>query len=131
MWFVSVNVSFASETFAVARVLAVGPATVIVGACTYLAPSSDTAISVTLSTPATDSPWSIPNTLLSIVPPCPSIGGLDTVAATPLSVLPPKLDVNVKPVFVSPTNVCELLPVPVMLITEPPSVADTSIVFAS
>ena len=132
MWFVSVNVSFASETFAVARVLAVGPATVIVGACTYLAPVVDVnAISVTLSTPATDSASSIPNTLLSIVPPCPSIGGLDTVAATPLSVLPPKLDVNVIPVFVSPINVCELLPVPVKSITEPPSVADTSIVFAS
>ena len=68
---------------------------------------------------------------MSIVPPCPSIGGLDTVAATPLSVLPPKSDVNVTPVFVSPINVCELLPVPVKSITEPPSVADTSIVFAS
>ena len=81
-----------------AIVLAVGAATVTVGACTYLAPSSDTPISVTLSTPATDSPSSTPNTVLSIVPPWPFIGGLDTVAATPLSVLPPKLDVSVIPV---------------------------------
>ena len=91
MWSVIVNVSFASETFAVVRTLAVGPATVIVGACTYLAPSSDTAMSVTLSTPATDSAGDIPKIVLSILLPSPLIGGLDTVAATPLSVLPPQL----------------------------------------
>ena len=126
--------------FACVIVLAVGAATVTEGAEAYPPPSDETAILVTLSTPANDSPDVIPKTLSSItavvVPadvvvfPLPLIGGLVTVHAEALFVDGVNVLVAVNAFVDVPEKVCAAPPVPVNEITEPPAVADNVTLFA-
>jgi len=78
-----------------------------------------TAISVTLSTPATASAPVIPKIVASIELPSPLTGGLVTVQEEPLSVDGVKFSVAVNAFVDVPENECVLLQVTVNEITDP------------
>ena len=118
--------------FACVIVLAAGAATVTEGAEPYPLPSDESAILVTLSTPPNDSPEVIPKIFASICGAAPAkfTGGLVTVQDEPLFVDSPNASVIVNAFVDVPETVCALLPVPVMSINAPPSVADNVNAFA-